>query len=75
MLELPPFLTKQDINEVKKFIKRQNNAFGYGSVGELSHSQSPMPCRGVSLRIYQSSFMLLSIKINKHKDYKIKTNS
>ncbi|CAF4182274.1 unnamed protein product, partial [Adineta steineri] len=40
------FFRKHEINEVKRFIKQQNNAFGYGSITKLSHSQSPTPCRG-----------------------------
>ncbi|CAF1433205.1 unnamed protein product, partial [Adineta steineri] len=41
-----------EMNEVKRFIKQQNNALGYGSITKLSHSQSLTPCGGVSLRLY-----------------------
>ncbi|CAF0811134.1 unnamed protein product [Adineta steineri] len=40
------FFRKHEMNEVKRFIKQQNNAFGYGSITKVSHSQSPTPCRG-----------------------------
>ena len=43
-----PLFRKHDVNEVKRFIEQQDNAFGYGSSTELSHSQSPTPCHGVS---------------------------
>lgn len=46
-----PFFRKHEINEVKRFIEQQDNAFGYGSTIKLSHSQSPTPCSEVSLRI------------------------
>ncbi|CAF0811251.1 unnamed protein product [Adineta steineri] len=40
------FFRKHEINEVKRFIKQQNNALGYGSITKLSHCRSPTPCRG-----------------------------
>ncbi|CAF2086730.1 unnamed protein product [Rotaria magnacalcarata] len=46
MFEQPPFFCKHEINEVKRFIEQQNNAFGYGFAAKLSHSQSPTPCHG-----------------------------
>jgi len=59
MYEEPPFFRKHELNEVKRFIEQQNNAFGYGSTTKVSHSQSSTPCHGVSLRIFQSPLMLL----------------
>ena len=50
MFEQPPFFRKHEINEIKRFIEQQNNAFGYGSAAKLSHSQSLTLCHGVSLR-------------------------
>ncbi len=49
MFEQPPFFRKHEINEVKRFIEQQDNAFGCGSTTILSHSESSTPCHGVSL--------------------------
>ncbi|CAF3849920.1 unnamed protein product [Rotaria sp. Silwood1] len=44
MFEQPSFFRKHEINEVKRFIKQQNNALGYGFTKKLSHSHSSTPC-------------------------------
>jgi hypothetical protein len=59
MLVRHSLLHRCAIDEEKRFVEEAKSAFGRGSATKLSHSQSPIPCRGVSLKICHSSFMLL----------------
>ncbi len=56
-------LNEDEKNELKIFNEQQkHNALGRGSARQLPLTQSPMPCRGVSLRICHSLFHLIMNK-------------
>jgi len=49
-------LNEDEKNELRMFNEQQrHNALGRASARQLPLTQSPMPCRGVSLRISYSS--------------------